>query len=204
MCKHDLLEVRLVLRGILLSGLLLSLTACTTVEVYDASVGRELNNQQAIDLQEWYFQGRLLIKGDKVLTANIQWLHEQEEAQERDQIRLFGALGLGAVQIELNEREIILDTGDGELLRSPHKDEFIARHVGFVVPVTALRRWVIGTYLANVPVEFFEDGFEQLGWRVSYGQYMQAPRGVMPRKIRISKDNIKLKLVIDQWGIENE
>ncbi|NOQ64539.1 MAG: outer membrane lipoprotein LolB [Methyloprofundus sp.] len=185
-----------------------ALAACSTVEVYDASVGRELSNQQALDLEEWYFHGRVLIKSDELLTANIQWQHTREEEQgrfaERDDINLFGALGLGAVKIALNEQEISLDTGSGEVLRSEDKDAFIAQHVGFVVPITALRRWVIGTYLQDVPVQVFTDGFEQLGWRVSYTEYMQAPTGVMPRKIKISKGHIKLKLIIDQWGVENE
>ena len=178
--------------------LLFALVGCSTVKTYDARVGRELSSQQKIELQKWSLQGRLLIKSDDVLTANIHWQHENE----KDVLRLFGALGVGAMLIELNEHEIMLDTGEGEKRVSQDIDAFIAQQIGFVVPLTALRRWVVGSYLQNVPVLQLEKGFQQLGWQITYNEYMDTSIGVMPRKIKISKENIKLKLIIDQWDIE--
>ena len=122
--------------------------------------------------------------------------------RQKDQLKLFGALGLGAMLIELNEHEIVLDTGEGEKQRSQDIDAFIARQIGFVVPLTALRSWVVGGYLPDVPVLLFENGFVQLGWRITYNEYMQTSAGVLPRKVNISKEKIKLKLIIDQWDIE--
>ena len=109
---------------------------------------------------------------------------------------------MGAMLIKLNDHEIMLDTGQGEKLVSQDIDVFIARQIGFVVPLTALRRWVVGGYLQDVPVLQMENGFQQLGWQVTYNEYMDTAIGVMPRKIKISKEKIKLKLIIDQWGIE--
>ena len=178
--------------------LLFSLPGCSTLKTYDAKLGRELSGQQGKELQKWTLQGRLLIKSDDVLTANIHWRHENKN----DVLKLFGALGMGAVLIELNEYEIMLDTGQGERQVSQDIDAFIARQIGFVVPLTALRRWVVGAYLQDAPVLQLDQGFQQLGWRVTYSEYMDTSIGVMPRKIKISKANIKLKLIIDQWGIE--
>ncbi len=175
-----------------------ALAACSSIETYDAKIGRELLNLQEIKLQVWRLQGRLLIKNDDLLTANIQWKHDKK----KDELKLFGALGMGAMLIELSEHEIMLDTGDGKKQRSQHIDAFIAQQIGFVVPLTALRRWVVGEYLQDIPVQLSEKGFFQLGWQVRYDEYMQVSGGVMPRKIKISKDNIKLKLVIDRWDIQ--
>lgn len=176
----------------------LMLGACSNIETFDAETGRELSKEKKIVLKNWRLQGRLLIKGDDLLTANIQWQHRQEA----DRIKLAGTLGLGAILIELSENEIVLDTGKGERQRSQDIDAFVARQIGFVVPITALRSWVVGSALQNVPVVELEHGFQQLGWRISYNEYMRTTAGIMPRKIKISKDNIKLKLIIDQWGIE--
>lgn len=178
--------------------MLFVLTGCSSVETYDAKRGRELSSQQSIELKKWRLQGRLLIRSDEVLTANIEWKHDLQV----DQLKLFGALGIGAMRIELNEHEIMLDTGDGGVLHSRDVDAFIAQEIGFVVPLTALRSWVVGAYLQNEPVLPFENGFVQLGWRVTYGEYMQTSAGVLPRKIKVSRAGIKLKLVIDQWDIE--
>ncbi|NOR79700.1 MAG: outer membrane lipoprotein LolB [Methyloprofundus sp.] len=178
--------------------LLLSLLGCSTVETYDAKLGRELSDQQGKDLPKWALQGRLLIKSDEVLTANIHWQHENK----KDALKLFGALGMGAVLIELSEHEIMLDRGQGKTLISQDIDAFIAKQIGFVVPLTALRRWVVGAYLQDAPVLQLEQGFQQLGWQVTYSEYMDTSIGVMPRKIQISKANIKLKLIVDRWDIE--
>ncbi|MCK5355046.1 MAG: outer membrane lipoprotein LolB [Methyloprofundus sp.] len=178
--------------------LLFSLLGCSTIETYDARQGWVLNDQQGKDIRKWALQGRLVIKSNDILTANIQWQHEDET----DILKLFGALGIGAVLIEVNEHGIMLDTGQGEKQVSQEVDAFIAQQIGFVVPLTALRRWVVGAYLQGVPVLQQAQGFQQLGWQIRYNEYMQTPLGVLPRKIKISKDNIKLKLVIDQWDIE--
>lgn len=178
--------------------LLLVLAGCSSVETYDARLGRELSRQQEIELQKWRLQGRLLIKSDDVLTANIEWQHDRQV----EQLKLSGVLGMGAIRIEVNAHEIMLDTGDGKVLHSQDIDGFIARKIGFVVPLTALRRWVVGAYLQDEPVIPFENGFTQLGWRISYTEYMQTSAGVLPRKIKVSKAGMKLKLVIDQWDIE--
>ena len=178
--------------------LLLSLLGCSTVKTYDAELGRELSEQQGKELQKWTLQGRLLIKSDDVLTANVHWRHENK----KDVLKLSGALGMGAILIELDQDEIMLDTGQGKVQVSRDVDAFIARKIGFVVPLTALRRWVVGAYLQDAPVLQLAQGFQQLGWRVIYNEYMDTSIGVMPRRIKISKENIKLKLVIDQWGIE--
>jgi len=176
--------------------MLLCLAGCSGVNTYDTKLGQKLRLQQ-IDLQKWSLQGRLLIKGDDMLTANLQWQHNND----RDVLRLAGVFGLGAVLIELDEHEIVLD--DGQVRRvSQDIDAFIAQQIGFYVPLTALRQWVLGRYMEGVPLVQFENGFQQLGWRIAYNEYMDTSVGVMPHKIKVIKDNIKLKLVIDRWDIE--
>ncbi|RLA25110.1 MAG: outer membrane lipoprotein LolB [Gammaproteobacteria bacterium] len=184
--------------SILCLVLALTLVACSPIKIYDADQGRALNQQQKLDIQKWVINGRLLIQSDQVLTANIQWQHDNN----KDKLKLFGTLGIGAMLIEINEREIVLDTGDGQKQRSEDVDGFIARQLGFVVPITALRQWILGAYLQDVPVRQLEDGFQQLGWRITYNEYMQTSAGIMPRRIKITKQQMKLKLIIDQWEIQ--
>jgi outer membrane biogenesis lipoprotein LolB len=75
-----------------------------------------------------------MIKSDDVLTANIQWQH----AGQQDVLKLSGALGMGAMLIELSDDEIVLHDAQGEKQSSQDIDAFIARQIGFVVPITAL------------------------------------------------------------------
>lgn len=179
-------------------AVLLGLAACSSIKTYDVDQGQMLSQQQLMNLHKWELNGRLLIKSDEILTANIQWQHNRG----KDIVKLSGTLGIGAIQIELDDNEIVLDAGKGETGRSQDIDAFIARQVGFVVPITALRLWVLGAHLSGEPVYLQEDGFQQLGWRITYIEYMPTSVGMMPRRIKITKEHMKLKLVIDQWEIE--
>lgn len=185
------------MRAYVLCLVLLVIAGCSSVITYDKKPGGLLNQQNS-EIQQWRMQGRLLIKSDEVMTANVQWRHDGK----KDMLKLSGILGLGATLIELNEDEIILHNAQGERQASQDIDAFIARQIGFVVPITALRMWVLGVYLQEVPVQLFENGFLQLGWRVVVKEYMDTPFGVLPRKIKVTKDNMTLKLIIDQWEIK--
>ena len=183
---------------LILLGFALALAGCSSIKTYDAQHGQVLSQQQRLNIQQWKMQGRLLIKSDEVLTANIQWRHNRR----KDVLKLSGALGLGAMLIELSEHEIVLHNAQGETQSSQDIDAFIARQIGFVVPITALRQWVLGAYLQDVPVYPLDNGFVQLGWRIAYNEYMDTSAGVLPRRIKVTKDNIKLKLIVDRWEIE--
>lgn len=186
------------MRAGILCLILLALAGCSSLKTYDAKQGQALSQQQRLNIKQWKMQGRLLIKSDDVLTANIQWQHTGQQ----DVLKLSGALGMGAMLIELSDDEIVLHDAQGEKQSSQDIDAFIARQIGFVVPITALRHWVLGTYLQAVPVEQLDNGFLQLGWRIVYNEYVDTPVGVLPRRIKVTKDNIKLKLIVDRWEIE--
>lgn len=177
---------------------MLGLVGCSSIEIPELNQGRVLGQQQQLNINVWTINGRLSIKSDEVLTANIYWKHDWL----KDQLKLYGALGLGAVLINIDGEEISLDAGDGELQHSKDVDGFIARQLGFIVPITALRCWIKGDYLEGVPEQKLENGFLQLGWRVAYQEYMETSAGLMPRRIKITKQSMVLKLVIDQWEIQ--
>jgi len=155
---------------------------------YDAKQGRVINS--------WEFYGRILIRSDEVVNANITWRHEKQ----RDELSLYGLLGLGKKKIVVDPNGISLDEGSGEKVNSNNIDEFIARKLGFLVPITALRRWVLGQPLDSMVFTEIDGGFEQLGWQVIASRYKETKLGVMPHKLKVSKNNIKLILIIDRWG----
>jgi len=172
---------------------------CASVETYKTPSVGQANYSHTIKSNKWQMQGRIVIKSDEVLSATIQWQHRGNE----DSLKLSGLLGLGAVVMDLNECGVMLDLGDGEPKFSSQVDNYIAQQIGFKVPIIALRKWVLGGYLVDEPVVLFANGFEQMGWRITYKQYMRSTRSiVMPRKLEIVKGGIKLKLVVDWWEIE--
>ena len=148
-----------------------------------------------LEIKQWKLQGRLLIRTEDILNVNINWRHNGT----KDELSLFGVLGLGRKKIEIDGRSIILDNGDGKKISSNDVDGFIAQQLGFVVPITALRHWVLGWPISDEPMIRVKDGFEQLGWKIKSSRFKKTEIGMMPHKLKISKDKIKLTLIIDRW-----
>ncbi len=153
--------------------------------------------RSVVKLDSWNMSGRLVIVDEEVWTANVYWQHHLDI----DRLRLSGMLGLGAVDIVLDGQGILIDNGQGEKLFSQDVDNFVAQQIGFYVPLTALRQWVLGQDLKDLPSKPNESGFDQLGWKVRYEGYMATSGGLMPRKLKVTKEARMLKLVVDQWKI---
>lgn len=152
------------------------------------------------DIKTWAFQGRLAMRGEEESwSANIHWQY----ANEVDKIKLAGPLGQGAVSIVLTGNAISIDRGNNNPLASNNPDVLVRQQLGVFVPVQALRYWVLGLTQPEVEFNVLAGGFIQSGWTVHYPELVQFDNELMPRKIVVYKENIKLKLIIDQWVLND-
>jgi len=182
--------------GVLLSLMIVS--ACVKGPTLDVQKDWQ-DSSQLLAIDSWEFHGRMLIRSDEVVNANIIWRH----GSQRDELSLFGLLGLGKKKIVVDSSGISLDEGGGKQVRSQNVDEFIAQKLGFLVPIAALRQWVLGRPLSEMVLTKIDGGFEQLGWRVMPSRYKLTSLGMLPHKLKVSKNNIKLILIIDRWEKNN-
>jgi outer membrane lipoprotein LolB len=181
-------------------GIFLFLTACAVVPPEQEIKYSEIRNQQLYDLLQWHLLGRIAMANDKdSWSAKIDWLHQVD----KDVLNLSGPLGQGAVRIVLYPDSIMIDQGDGQVGFSKNVDQYIKQQLGFFVPLVALRFWVIGLNEPGKPFVSFDDGFSQFSWNIKYHNYIQVGDGWMPRKISIKNNSAKLKLMIDQWTIND-
>ena len=130
-------------------------------------------------------------------SATIDWLHEAG----KDVLNISGPLGQGAARIVLLSDSIMIDQGDGQIGFSKNVDKYVKQQLGFFVPLSALRFWVVGLNEPDKPFVKFDDGFSQFSWNIQYHNYIQVGDDWMPRKISIKNKSAKLKLVIDQWKL---
>ncbi len=128
-------------------------------------------------------------------SASIDWVHKNN----KETINLSGPLGQGAIKIVLLPGLIVIDRGDGKTGYSTHINSYIEQQLGFVVPVTVLRFWVLGLPSPEQQFVSLQDGFEQLLWKIRFLNFIPVGNTLMPRKIIVEKDSAKLKLVVDQW-----
>jgi outer membrane lipoprotein LolB len=172
--------------------------ACSTVTVVPGAIYELAAREHLYAVENWSFQGRMAIHSQQESwSASLQWQHQTES----DHLHLSGPLGQGATQIILTADSIRIDQGDGQAEYSEQPDWLIRQRLGIFVPVRALRYWVVGLVQPGLEFKEIENGFEQAGWMIQYLQFMQSGDELMPHKIVVTKQNTKLKLIIDQWDL---
>jgi outer membrane lipoprotein LolB len=172
------------------------LSGCSTVPVEPEAHYSRLAREHLYQLEQWSFDGRLALTGkNDSWSASINWGHKPDD----EKIKLSGPLGQGATVIQLTDGVVSIDHGDGQVQSSTQPEAFINQQLGMFVPVRSLRYWVVG--LPEPTGAFVETptGFRQAGWLVEYKQMQPVNAQSMPRKITITNEQVKLKLIIDQW-----
>ena len=124
------------------------------------------------------------------ISASIDW------SDNKNYFRLLvsNPLGLPIAALEGNEEliKVILPSKRTELVSS----ENLHRHIGYHLPLNHFPFWVRG--FPNPDYDFVGNdvSFDQDGWRISYSQIQD----LLPRKIRLQKEDLILTLLIKSWG----
>ena len=178
--------------------IVLLLSACSTLPVEPEIHYSKIAREHLYKLERWTFEGRLALTGkNDSWSASINWGHRPDD----EKIKLSGPLGQGATVIQLTGDLVTIDRGDDEVQSSTQPEEFINQQLGMFVPVHSLRYWVVG--LPEPTSKFVETatGFTQSGWLIEYKQMQPVDNQSMPRKITVTNEQVKLKLIIDQWAL---
>lgn len=165
----------------------------------DWAARRGLLQQQ----RDFALRGRVaLAAADQGFAAGVRWVQRGAAAQ----IRLDGPLGMGAVTIETDGAALRVTTGRGERLDGEAARLELERQLGFALPLDALRYWVRGLPMPDVPAtEWLEEGrprlarLEQQGWTVEYLEYQPAPAEHRPRRLAASATGARVRMLIESW-----
>lgn len=127
--------------------------------------------------------------------ANLVWQYNQSaQANPKNEVRLFGPLGVGAVRMQFDENGAVLFDQKGRAHYGDSAEQLLKRIVGWPIPVDALSAWLFSMPTNTAPFRYQlgEDQhvaiLEQLGWRIEYSGYREYSGEYMPRKIIASRD----------------
>ncbi|WP_019866387.1 lipoprotein insertase outer membrane protein LolB [Methylovulum miyakonense] len=180
-------------------SLVLLLSACSSVDVAPDGTYSRSALQDLGPLAEWSLDGRLALSGNKdSWSASMAWEHEGAQ----DQLKLSGPLGQGATVVRLNGDVVSIDRGGGNVQTSNQPEAFVNQQLGMSVPIKALSHWIVGLPEPGPAFVDIPSGFRQSGWMVEYKQMQQVDKRVLPRKMTIMNDRVKLKLIIEQWVVK--
>ena len=180
--------------------IVLLLSACSSVPIEPEGRYDMQTKESLYKLERWSFDGRVAITGKKdAWSASIAWAHKASE----EKIKLAGPLGQGATFIQLTGDRVTIDRGDNKPQTSTQPELFINQQLGLFVPVQSLRYWVIGVPEPSSHFNVTPTGFTQSGWLIDYKQTQPVNDRAMPYKITVSNEQLKLKLIIDQWVLND-
>jgi len=158
------------------------------------------NAQNILAIKGWQLLGRLSVRSERESwLAILEWQHDALV----DDLVLSTSLGGVIAKLKYSNDAIVLsDAKDG--VREVSNKELHAL-LGYAPPLAHLKFWVRGGGDPQWPMKVKEASnagdkvFEQDGWLVKLGRFRQEGELILPSKVFIQKDGVKIKLVIDKW-----
>jgi len=162
---------------------------------------------RVLALEQWTLTGRIALEADgQQWHANLRW---RERNGDYD-IQFFGPFGRDGGRLQGDEQGVSLRTSDGERFYAPDADRLVRDVLGWRLPVSGLRYWVLGLPAPGaVDGRLFDTAgrlslLEQTGWRVQFQRYRDAPAPALPDRLELRYgEEIRLRLLIDAWVIEH-
>jgi len=156
------------------------------------------------DVDHFTLSGRLAASnGSQGVSAGLQWQQQGTDAQ----LSLTGPLGIGGARVQLTDGQVSIITGDGRRLAGAAAGAQLAALLGFDPPLRSLRYWVLGVsdpLMSAAPSLDTRQRLTQLrqdGWRIDYDEYLPVAGQWLPRRLTLSHDDLRLKLVINAWQL---
>lgn len=155
-------------------------------------------------LQSFTVKGAVGLRSSQVnQQGNINW---QQFDRNTYQVRLFGPLGTGAVELNVQPGLASLKTNKSpQPITNPNPQALLARETGWVLPVDSLFYWIRG--LANPKLSatktYDAQGnlltLNQEGWQVNYMRFITIKGLNLPEQIVMTQQDTRIKLVIKSW-----
>jgi len=195
---------------------IITLSGCSQFNNSDSEDNTLLTNQtweqqqQALQqLDHWTLTGKLAIFLESVRqSANIYW----QQQGDYYSIQLTTFIGTRILQVTKNEQGVEIINNDDEVFTGQDANTLIKQLTpGLDLPIAALQQWIKGnpanaSYQLNDQQQVSElvglDASQNL-WEVDFQQYQVFSGTVLPTKVNLKRDDIRVKIAINQWKVTN-
>jgi outer membrane lipoprotein LolB len=174
--------------------LCLLLAGCAAIEEQPAPAGSMPVGEA------FYLSGRVSVKfGTEAASGRITWQHDAVS----DDLLFSAPLGQGVARIVWRDAVARLTTSDQKLYQAGDVESLTEQVLGWRLPLAGMPDWVRGRAVEGVPAEAQLDASQRLkelrqsGWLVEFIDY--ASGSGLPSRLRMSRQDVELRLVIDEW-----
>jgi outer membrane lipoprotein LolB len=148
----------------------------------------------------FYLSGRVSVKyGTEAASGKITWQHDAAG----DDLLFSSPLGQGVARIVWRDAIATLTTADQKRYQAGDVETLTEQVLGWRLPLAGMPDWIRGRAAAGIPAQKQMDSSQRLtelrqsGWLVEFLDY--ASEGGLPSRLRLSRQDMELRLVIDQW-----
>lgn len=215
--------MKMCFRWISLLTMIVFLTACHTVPKNNSGTQGEpwLTSPKAFtqayqshaQKTKWRYSSKVgVVTPQESNQANMVWVFDNDVVGVKNNVRLFGPLGIGAIKIEFDEQSVQLSDKNGVVHQGNSAEELLLRIVGWPIPVDALRYWIFSLpqpdqkYVYQLDEQQQLVALKQFGWEINYSGYRQYNKGESPlaRKMVARKQfspgqDVKVTLITKSW-----
>lgn len=177
--------------------LLLLNSACTTLEPSKpiaSSIATQIPSQ-------WTANGRIsVIRGAENWYARFSWIQQKDDFK----IRFTGPMGETQLQVSQIGSDVRLKTPSVEKTGND-LELLILQETGWIFPVSSLHYWLHGKPEPDITAKIkYNDAAQiweilQQGWKIQYPRWMLVNQLTLPKKIIVTKADLKIKIIISQW-----
>lgn len=193
----------------------LVLSGCSTIPNKDSQVLITQTPQQRItqlqQLQQWKIKGKIaFIEKKSRNSATLSWQVDENENSQK--LNLTTYLGINVLQLNSNANSHKIQV-DGKTYHGRDLETLIYSITGLTLPTKALTFWLKGIpYQENDKISYQETTqlpltlssyYNNELWQVSYSNYQQISSYSLATKFSIRKDDLLIKIVVNDWAITN-
>lgn len=120
-------------------------------------------------------------------------------------LALDGPLGIGGLRVDLEGEDLAIATSRGEKLDGDAARAELERRLGFALPLSQLRWWLLGIPAPGDAAVNEDAGtgeirdFTQAGWRVSINTRAAGLGFSLPQRLTAEREGARLKLMVERW-----
>jgi outer membrane lipoprotein LolB len=175
-----------------------ALSACVTNRPAAPSLQWQQRVSELQLASAWQLDGRAAAAlGSQGWQATLNWRQVDIYAE----VRLAGPFGIGALLLKQEPDGISLNG-------APPSDAVLSQlqeRLGFALPLDNLRFWLLGVPDPNSPFTLARNDQDrarqltQAGWSIAYDRYAPVAGDLLPARLTLSHDDVRVRIIIDHW-----
>ena len=182
------------------------MSACSLIprgETPPATANYSWEEHQAIinQMTRWVATGKIGIRTQNdSQSASLFWQQDQQAYE----ISLKGPLGQGGATISGDQYSATLEVPGEQPMAAGSPEELLSLRLGWEIPVKDAQYWIKGIPAPGSKYDtvLYENRLARLtqqGWDIEYQNYIEADDTSLPGKLTLSREALKLTLIIRNW-----